>query len=153
MFFCFFVFLHWRPTTNSSPPSASNNVKLAHRRPLQAATFVEPLAIRGDVENSAVLSAATIRLQGDVRLPVCEAHATARLVHPPALDDHVVGTEPDVRRRADALSGVLQQLLVVVGRGGRGQAAALGRAVVAGGVEAPLGAVGQETLARDLGAS
>lgn len=58
-----------------------------------------------------------------------------------------------MRRRSDALSGVVQQLLVVVGRGGRGQTAALGRAVVAGGVEAPVGAVGQKTLAGDLGAS
>lgn len=147
------LFLLWRRTTHSfNHPRPSNDVKLAHRRPLEAASFVEPFAFRGDVENSAVLSAAAIRLLGDVRLPVREAHATARLVHPPALGDHVVDAEPDMRRLAERLPGVVQQLLVVVGRGGRGQPAALGSAVIAGGVEASPRDVGQETLARDLGA-
>lgn len=134
-------------------PQLSDDVELAHRRPLLAAALVEPLAVCSDVEEGAVLSAAAVRLLGDISLPVREAHAAARLIHPPALGDHVVDTQPDVHRRADALPDIVQQLLVVVGRGGCDQAAALGRAVVAGGVEAPLDAVGQETLARDLGAS
>lgn len=146
----------WVPfakTQVSGRKQPSDDVELTHRRLLASAALVEPLAVGCGGEDAAVLAAPSVRLQGDVRLPVLEAHAGARLVHPLALCHHVVDAQPDVRLWAHALAHVAVELVVLVPRRGRGQDATFGDAVLVGCVEALLHRVGQETLAEDLGAS
>lgn len=131
----------------------SHDVELAHGRLRGSAALVEPLPVGRGGEDGAVLAAPAVRLQGDLRLPVLEAHAGARLVHPVAVGHHVVDAQPDVLLGPDALAHVAEELVVLVSGRRRGQAAPFGDAVVAGGVEVLLHGLGQQALAEDLGSS
>lgn len=131
----------------------SYDIELAHKGLLSPAALVEPLPVGRGGEDGAVLAAASVWLQGDLRLPVLEAHVGARLVHPLAVGHHVVDAQPDVLLGADALAHVAVELVVLVPCHRGGQAASFGDAVVTGCVESLLHWVGQETLAKDLEAS
>lgn len=133
--------------------SVLDDVELTHRSFLSPAALIKPLPVGRDGEDGAVVAAPSVRLQGDLCLPVLEAHVGARLVHPLALGHQVVDAQPDVRLWADALAHVAVELVVLVSCQRGGQTATFGDAVVAGRVEGLLHGVGQETLAGDLGAS
>lgn len=75
------------------------------------------------------------------------------MVHPLAFGHHVIDAQPDVLLRADALTYVAVELVVLVSCQRSAQTASLGDAVITGGVEGLLHWVSQETLAEDLSAS
>ena len=129
-----------------------DDVELADRGPLATAALVKPLPVGGDGEDGAVLAAAPVRLQGDLRLPVLEAQRAARLVHPVALRHHVVDSQPDVLVEADAAADVVIQLVVLLAAQRGTQGPALSDAVIASGVVRLLHWICQETLTKDLGA-
>lgn len=56
---------------------ASDDVKLAHKSPFSPAALVKPLPFGCGGEDATVLAAASVWLQGDLCLPVLEAHAGA----------------------------------------------------------------------------
>ena len=64
------VFQKWRQRRSSL-----NNIKLAHRDLFSTAVFIKPFPIGRGGHDGTVLAPPTVRLQGDDRLPVLEAHA------------------------------------------------------------------------------
>lgn len=72
------------------------------------------------------------------------------MVHPLALGGHVVDAEPDLPVRADALTDVVPEPVVLLAGGGSSQDAAQRVAVLTGSVVALLQRVGQETFPMDL---
>lgn len=130
----------------------SDDVELAHRGLLGSAALVKPLPVGRGGEDGAVLAAASVRLLGDVCLPVLEAHAGARLVHPLTIRHHVVDAQPDVFLQAQTLAHIAVQLVVLISCQRGAQAASFGDAVFTGCMKGLLHWVGQETLAQDLGA-
>lgn len=131
----------------------SDDVELTHGRLLSPAALVEPLPVGRGGEDGAVLAAASVRLQGDVCLPVLEAHVGARLVQPLTVGHLVTDAQPDVHVWADALADVVVQLVILVPRGRGAEDPSFGHAFFTGVVKGPLYRVGQEALANDLGAS
>lgn len=152
---CFVLFLqavsvYLQRVTLTPESRLSDDVELAHRGFLGPAVLVEPLPVGRGGEDGAVLAAPSVRLQGDLRLPVFEAHVGPRLVHPLAVGHNVVDAQPDLLLGADALADVAVELVILVSCHRGGQAAPFGDAVVAGRVESLLHRIGQETLADDL---
>lgn len=144
------VYLHRATLMSEKQPS--HDVELAHWSLFSSAALIKPLPVGRGGEDGAVLAAPSVWLQGDLRLPVLEAHAGARLVHPLAVGHHVVDAKPDVLLGADALAYVAVELVVLVSCQRSAQAASFGDAVITGCVESLLHWVSQETLAEDLGA-
>lgn len=68
----------------------SDDVELAHRSLFGFAALIEPLPVGCGGEDGTVLAAPSVRLQGDLSLPVLEAHAGAWLVHPLAVGHKVI---------------------------------------------------------------
>jgi len=128
----------------------SDDVELAHRGLFGSAALIKPLPVGCGGEDGAVLAVAPIRLQGDLFLPVLEAHTGARLVHPLSVGYHVVDAQPDVLLWSDALAHVAVELVVLVSCQRGAQAASFGDAVIVGCVEAFLHWISQETLSKDL---
>lgn len=94
--------------------SGLDDVELTHRSFLSSAALIKPLPVGRDGEDGAIVATPPVRLQGDLCLPVLEAHVGARLVQPLALGHQVVNAQPDVRLWADALTHVAVELVVLV---------------------------------------
>lgn len=130
---------------------ASDDIELTHRGLFSSTALIKPLPVGCGGQDGTVLTAPPVWLQGDLCLPVFEAHAGPRLVHPLTIGHHVIDTQPDVILWADALADVVVELVVLVSCHRSAQAASLGDAVITGCVEGLLHWISQETLAEDLG--
>lgn len=128
----------------------SDNVELTHRGLFSSAALIKPLSIGCGGKDGAVLAVAPVRLQGNLSLPVLEAHTGAWLVHPLAVCHHVIDAQPDVLIGADALTDVVVQLVVLVSCQRSAQAAPFGDAIFTGCMEGLFHRISQETLAEDL---
>lgn len=131
----------------------SDDVKLTHRSLLSPAAVIKPLSVGCGGEDGTVLAAASIWLQGDVCLPVLEAHVGAQMVQPLTVGHRITDAQPDVLFWTDALAYVVIELIILISRGWRAEDASFGIAVFTGSVKGPLCWVSQETLANDFGAS
>lgn len=136
----------------SRPELRSNYVELADGGLFLSAVLVQPLPPGGTGQDGAVLRGAAVRLRGRSarRVPVFVRNGQAALVYPGALRGHVVGAQPDLLVRPDALADVVSEPLVLVAGCGSTEDAAQVVAVLAGSVVALPGGVGQVALAIDL---
>lgn len=94
--------------------SGLDDVELTHGSFLSPAALIKPLPVGWGGEDGAVVAAPSVRLQGDLCLPVLEAHIGARLVQPLALSHQVIDAQPDVRLWADALTHIAVEMVVLV---------------------------------------
>lgn len=92
----------------------SDDVKLTHRSLLSPAALVKPLPVGRGGEDGAVLTAASVWLQGDLCLPVLEAHIGTGLIQPLTVGHSVTDAQPDVLPWADALAYVFVELVVLI---------------------------------------
>lgn len=95
-------------------PGTSDDVKLTHRSLLSLAALIKPLPVGRGGEDGAVLDAASVWLQGDVRLPVLEAHIGARMIQPLTVGHHVIDAQPDVLPWTDALAYIVIELVILI---------------------------------------
>lgn len=95
-------------------PETSDDVKLTHRSLLSPAALIKPLPVGRGGEDGAVLDAASVWLQGDVCLPVLEAHVGTRMIQPLTVGHRVTDAQPDVLRWTDALAYVVVELVVLI---------------------------------------
>lgn len=133
-------------------PYSSDNVELAHGGLLSPTALIKPLPVGRVGQNAAVLAAAAVGLMGYFRLPVLEAYADARLIHPVTFFQHVVDAQPDVFLRPDGLADVGVELVVLITGQRSAEGATHGDAIIISCVEVLLHRVCQETLARNLDA-
>lgn len=131
----------------------SDDVELAHRSLLGSAALVEPLPVGWDGQDGAVLAAPSIRLQGDLCLPVLEAHSGAWMVQPQTVGHHIVDAQPDVLLQAEALACILVELIILITWLRGAQNASFSNAVFNCSVEGLFHWISQEALAKDLRAS
>lgn len=134
-------------------PGCSDDVKLTHGSPLSPAAFIKPLPVGRGGDDRAVLAAASVWLQGDVCLPVLEAHTGARMIQPLTVGHRVIDAQPDVLPWTDALADVVVELVILIPWARGAEDTSLGNAVFTGSIKGLLHGFGQETLANDLGAS
>lgn len=95
-------------------PGTSDDVKLTNRSLLSPATLIKPLPVGRGGEDGAVLAAASVWLQGDVCLPVLEAHVGARMIQPLTVGHHIIDAQPDVHPWTQALADVVVELVILV---------------------------------------
>lgn len=95
-------------------PGTSDDVKLTHRSLLSPAALIKPLPVGRGGEDGTVLASASVWLQGDVCLPVLEAHVGAQMIQPLTVSHHVIDAQPDVLPWTDALAYVVVELVILI---------------------------------------
>lgn len=147
--YCMFTMHH---SIACSSTKSLDDVELADRRLFTTAVLVKPLPVGCAGQDGTVLTAASIRLMGDLWFPVLKAYWWACLVSPLALLQYVIYTQPDVPFWPDGLPDVLVQLVVLIARKRAAECSTFCNAVIVCHVKGLLHRVCKKTFAWDLDA-